>query len=488
MPKIENLDDIRAEITQRWQIPPWQKHFPWWPRPVTVKILFYADGSINYDGGSFLGLKQVLATLTADPYPWVRFELTTVHRTFDPSADHVGLDVGQALALDDFDELWIYSINSAPGLTASELAAAQTFMDDRAGGVLITGDHADLGMAFGNLPRAGKMRQLPAPDAVPGVWNDTLRTGDNASYEFEDQSDDTPQPLSLTWYWGGFVWRRPHQLLCSPLGPIDVFPDHQHEGEALAPPATPASEWPGGVAAEVIARGTIVDPSGEVGRQIGVLSAYNGHGVSVGRIVADSTWHHHFDINLRGLPGVPDRHGFVNPANNEWLSSATKIEHFFVNAGIWLAPPAKQAAMRWAAWWAALWSDHLVQLDPKTTPLHLLGKAAYDALGRYAPQCAVFHWIWDLVAVDAREPVLKLLDRPHVLPPVFDYVAGAVTRDLMLHHGVGPDAAAMPRQAPDGMDDGFEDRAQHSVHAGLETLQRELAGTARTLEDVVSRL
>jgi hypothetical protein len=62
-----------------------------------------------------------------------------------------------------------------------DLAAAQTFMDSRDGGVLITGDHFLLGAALGNLPRAGKMRQLPAPDAILGHWNSTLRAGANSA-------------------------------------------------------------------------------------------------------------------------------------------------------------------------------------------------------------------------------------------------------------------------------------------------------------------
>lgn len=109
-------------------------------------------------------------------------------------------------------------------------------MDDHNGGVLLTGDHADLGMAFANLPRAGKMRMLPAPPAQPPVWNTMLRSGANATFEFDDQSDAVPQPLSLRKYWAGLPWQAPHPVLCSPLGPIDIFPDHQHEGEAWPRP------------------------------------------------------------------------------------------------------------------------------------------------------------------------------------------------------------------------------------------------------------
>lgn len=447
MTALDNLDEIRRDITRRWQIPDWFRVHPWWPRPVTVKILFYADGPIQYDGGPFLGLKQVIATLTADPYPWVNFKITTAHRFSDPSADRENVDLAAALALDDFDELWIYSIQSDPVLTDAELKAAKNFMDDRNGGVLITGDHADLGAAFGNLPRAGKMRLLPAPQAAPPEWNTTLRVGADAVYEFDDQSDQYPQPLELTWYWAGTIWKRPHPLLCSPQGPITIFPDHQHEGEAVAPPVSPVTEWPGGVSAEVIARGTIVDTSGEVGRKVGVLSAYEGHQASVGRIVADSTWHHHFDINLRGLPGDPTRTGFVTPGTDQWLSNATKIEHYFFNVATWLAPPDKQKAMRFAAWWPVLWSAELIQLNATSLHPAVLGKAAFDALGRRAPHCLVFDWIWDVLPVEVRESFRPLLSLPDP-PPLLEYVAGVITRQLK--EAMGADLnQPLPKEPPD---------------------------------------
>lgn len=80
-----------------------------------------------------------------------------MHRGTDPTADYQDRDVAAALRLDDFDELWIYSINAGPPLTPSELKAAKAFMDGHKGGVLITGDHADLGMAFSNLPRVARV-------------------------------------------------------------------------------------------------------------------------------------------------------------------------------------------------------------------------------------------------------------------------------------------------------------------------------------------
>lgn len=468
MLQTAELDSIRAEIINRHGIIDWPRVFPWWPKPAQVKILFYADTVIQYDGGPFLGLKQVLATLTANHYPWVRFDITTVHRSTDPTADHNGLDLAQALALDSFDELWIYSFSDGPQLSASELAAAKTFMDDRDGGVLFAGDHANLGLAFANLPRAGKMRRFPAPPPMAPVWNTTLRSGANATFEFDDQSDSVPQPLSLRKYWAGLPWQAPHPVLCSPLGPIDIFPDHQHEGEALAPVPSPASEWPGGVGAEVIAWGSIVDPSSDtVGRQIGVLSAYEGHDQGVGRILADSTWHHHFDINLRGLPGNPDRTGFVTPGTSDWLVTARKIEYYYVNAAIWLASPAKQAAMRAAAWWPALWSDHLLESIELVEYPALFGRQAYKALGRHASPCITFDWIWSLVPPSVRKQFPKVIDKGDPTP-LIEYVAGLATRQLLEQFGVSRDR--FPTEAP-----------------SLEEISRAFAGVAeRALAALIS--
>ena len=448
MSKIPEVDAIRTEVITRWNIPDWGKRFPWWPRPPHVKVLFYADGGIQYDGGPFFGLKQVIATLTAQHYPWVVFDVTTANRLADPSADHSGLDLSAALALGNFDELWIYSYDAAPQLTSQELASAQAFMDTRKGGVLITGDHASLGAAFGNLPRAGKMRQLPAPPSAAPTWNTTLRSGANSLYEFEDQSDAYPQPLTLRWYWAWLpFWRAPHPVLCSPLGPIDIFPDHQHEGESLAPTPSPSSEWPGGLGADVIAWGTIVDPSSStVGRRVGVLSAYNGHSTNVGRILADSTWHHHFDINLRGL-GTPGRTGFVNPGTPDWLTTAKKIEHYFVNAAIWLAPPDRQAQMRAAAWWPILWGDIIAEAqDVIGLPYHF-GRAAYDALGRYAPQCVRFGWLWELIPPFIQRELPIHIPRPDP-PPLLEYIAAEVTKQMaaefrVSHHKLPPAAPSL---------------------------------------------
>ena len=174
------------------------------------------------------------------------------------------------------------------------------------GGVLVTGDHANLGKVItGQITRAGQMRQYPAPPNSPPGWNTTLEDGPDpgSTFDFDDQSDDRPQTIRYRRFpiWSPVAFKlrsRPHPVLCGPDGPIDKFPDHQHEGEALAPvPAAGDPNWPTKNSHQerpyVIGWGKIKDPNANKhGQEIGVASAYDGHNVDVGRILADSTWHH----------------------------------------------------------------------------------------------------------------------------------------------------------------------------------------------------
>lgn len=143
----------------------------------------------------------------------------------------------------------------------------------------------------------------------------------------------------------------------------------------------------------------------------------------------------------------------MQPGTGIWLPAAKKIEHFFVNAAIWLAPPAQQAEMRAAAWWPILQSDAILESVEVSSPL-ILGRLAYDALGRYAPKCAVFQWIWDLVPIAVQKQFMKLVDEGDP-PPLFEYVVGVATRQLIERFGPtrerftleAPAQSAAPRSA-----------------------------------------
>ena len=399
-------DAVVAGLRSRWGSP--AVHWPWLKPPVPVRILFYSDIFGAYDNGPFDGLQQVLATLSFGHYYWVRFEWGLASRIDDPSADADK----RSKQLDQFDlsayhQIWFFGIGGLPsGLTAGELSALSVFMDRHQGGILVTGDHYDLGASIASgIPRAGKMRLWPAPDASGDDRHSTLREGPSAGYQFEDQSDDVPQPLRLRRYGGR--WRflrkrtRPHPIMCGRDGPITTFPDHMHEGEVVVPSSFPTNEWPQHSGwqprPEIVAWGTVEEPGlTSTGKEFGVVGAYNGHAADVGRTVADSTWHHWFDINLIGDGGmVGGMTGFnASPAGQAALR---QIESYFLNVAIWLAPPKVQRLMRNRLMWGALWRDPLYMLSPKL-PLPTLGDHGLDALGKYAPRCTIHQWVIDLLS------------------------------------------------------------------------------------------
>jgi hypothetical protein len=280
--------------------------------------------------------------------------------------------------------------------------------------------------------------------------------------------------------------------MCGPKGPITVFPDHQHEGEALAPvPAAGDPKWPtkGGHQEQphVIAWGRIKDPAAtKHGQEIGLASAYNGHNVDVGRIVADSTWHHWFDINLTGVAPSPSPYaGFdATPAGQATLK---QIDAYFLNCGVWLAPPDKQAAMRHAAWWSILWTDRIVEL-PLDAPLWRLGEEAINALELRAPRCTVSEWILDLPIFKEKIPrwewpqLFEKFDLIHL--PFEHFVAGGILRQLI--RDVGPSSRErlqFPRKAPP--DDLLFRSINTGIEEGLEALKKQLSQEAGQLSKLV---
>src|SRR5262249_39123640 len=72
-----------------------------------------------------------------------------------------------------------------------------------------------------------------APPASGIFRRDTIQPDPDGDFHFDNQSDDTPQPLALKLYNGS-----PHPILDGIAGPINQFPDHMHEGEVLVPTYT----------------------------------------------------------------------------------------------------------------------------------------------------------------------------------------------------------------------------------------------------------
>jgi len=421
--------EVHADRPEQDVLIPDTDHPLFWffcPRP-TVRILFYTDNS------------SVQLSTVPDFGVGTLRDLITTHNTFHAffSVDLINRhDGGHAQRkitpglLAEYDQVWFFGVEQANQLpfapenelTDPEVDALRDWMGSmgRQGGVLITGDHSNprpfgadpaldplvnLGRALGHrVPRAGKLRLwegLPSSDFTsPPLFDanthDTqVPDGIHNLNDLTLQDDSLPQQLLLTKYslgWGFPFWLRryrPHPLFCGRSGPIEVYPDHMHEGALDFPSSYPASDWPSGLFGqprpEVVARGT--DKRAAAPGVYDLVSAYDGAQASVGRIVADSTWHHYFNVNLRGFPAGP---------------VLNAIADYYVNLAVWLSPPGVRRAMNCWLWWYL--AVHPAVRMVAGNSLALLGQTAFDVLGRRASQCAITEFVWPFaISVEYRE-------------------------------------------------------------------------------------
>jgi hypothetical protein len=362
---------------------------------------------------------------------------------------------------DAFNEVWLFGIESAASqaISQAEVDAIADHMSAR-GGVFATGDHSFLGKALcGAIPRVRNMRYWDdfaggEASMIGSRRNDSNQSGHDPGSQFSDQSDDIPQPLELKLYTSfASLFREaryPHPVMCSRYGRIDVFPDHPHEGEVRLPDSLSAvylgtDEYPmaldgsGRVSPEIVATGRVPAGNNAVinnsptkaatsAHTFGVVSTYDGHLADVGRIVCDSTWHHFVNVNLVGVVegdlfddfpryvmgtlvgGTPGTHaskhdGFASSAAG--LAVLDKIREYYLNIGVWIAPPDRHQCFSTRFWFDILWEGRVVEatLSQVGNPasevslpnLFHIGIHARDVIGRKAGACQSLHWTFPLI-------------------------------------------------------------------------------------------
>ncbi|MFL6863784.1 MAG: hypothetical protein ACJ8DZ_12390, partial [Allosphingosinicella sp.] len=91
-------------------------------------------------------------------------------------------------------------------------------------------------------------------------------------------------------------------------------------------------------------------------RRFPQIAAYDGQQIGIGRVVVDSTWHHWFDLNLKGIADAALRTGN--------RSDLDRILRYYVNVGIYLASPE--------------WRRGMVHGPLKTAQLGYFGRQAID--------------------------------------------------------------------------------------------------------------
>jgi hypothetical protein len=331
----------------------------------TPSVLVITD-TLNYSAADGFGLTQFVNTLKAGQVHGFTPKVTTASLINDANADlknYNFADPTTGLVKSRYDVVFLFGARSegVSPLPAAQVAVITQFMQD-GGGVFATGDHETLGASLcGDIPRVRGMRRWKAASTPPDAHNTTRFStnisGSDETEEFNDQSDINPQRLYLNFRTTAGGVGTPHPLLQakSPRRAIEVFPDHPHEGECLAPnvAALPVSEWPkdavGGTVSPEAAAMSVSHGDGFVSKDalvpklFAAISAYDGHRANVGRVSTDSTWHHFLNINLDGTStGLT---GLQAPAGVD-TDALTRIRQYYVNLATWLMPKKVRRCLR----------------------------------------------------------------------------------------------------------------------------------------------
>jgi hypothetical protein len=226
-----------------------------------------------------------------------------------------------------YDELWLFAVDAGDGLTSADCEGITRFRQ-RGGGILSTRDHQDLGSSLCTLGGIGRAHFFHTRHQDP----------DESRRERDDQETE-----SITWpnYHSGSngdyqrvtAVEPAHELLrnaSSPSGLIEYFPAHPHEGGVGLPQ--------GAQAARVIATGA----SRVTKRPFNLIVAFeheqDRHGNTLGRAVAESSFHHFVDYNWDTNAGCPSF--LMEPPGDEIKREPAHLEDvktYVRNLALWLA-------------------------------------------------------------------------------------------------------------------------------------------------------
>ncbi len=285
-------------------------------QPVNVLLQTTIEPTQNdWHIGRFSMLRDYLASLrAADGSPL--FRVTARDR------DPVGAPDSVLSALDrsDYDELWLFAVDTGNGLDDADRAGILRFRA-RGGGLMITRDHMDLGCSICEMGSIGAAHvfnthnlegPVPAPDDrdTPEILWPNFHSGANSDV----QQVEPELPLHP-------VMRDAE----SETGAVLFLPAHPHEGAVIAPKSEPL--------ARVIATGK----SRTTGQRFNIAVAFE-RSQREGPALAESTFHHFADYNWDARRGSPDfvteKPAFTLPDSRRAMASV----HCYVrNVALWLA-------------------------------------------------------------------------------------------------------------------------------------------------------
>lgn len=278
----------------------------------------------NWHVGRLSLLREHLSSLN-DANGNALYEVTARDRESDAAGNDPVLST---LDTTDFDELWLFAIDTGDGLTEPDCQGITRFRQ-RGGGILATRDHQDMGTSLCTLGGIGRAHffhsKHPEPDPSRHVPDDPYTTSISWP-NYHSGANGDYQPITA---------QSAHELLrnpASPAGVVEFFPAHPHEGAVGVPD--------GEEHAHVIATGQ----SKVTGRPFNLVVAFESssdtHGNKLGRGIAESSFHHFADYNWDPDLGCPS---FVEEPPGDGYKrnpqALADIKTYVSNAASWLARP-----------------------------------------------------------------------------------------------------------------------------------------------------
>ena len=279
-------------------------------------------------------------TIASNPDDWAIERFSLLRSCLSASRDAEGapvfnvtarnlVSVGQpdpvlsTLHESNFDELWLFAVDTGDGLTPEDCAGIGRF-GRRGSGLMVTRDHMDLGSSLC-----------------------TLGCGPGAAHQFHSKNTDPDESRRCIDdpYTSGILWPNyhsgangdfqhvrivgiPHPVLRDPLsqdGLVRYLPTHPHEGSVCAPADDPT--------ARVILEGC----SAVTSRRFNLAVAFEPSATS-GPAIAQSTFHHFCDYNWDIASGAPS---FVSEAPgdgmNQFPEALRSTRQYVHNIAMWLA-------------------------------------------------------------------------------------------------------------------------------------------------------
>jgi hypothetical protein len=440
-----------------------------------IKILIYTDTkdiSLTPDDPtkpatwSVSILRDILESTIS---PFLKFSVEVVNRYEKPPEPR---RIDDAL-LASYDQIWFFGKyqNNFNGPFSEAFGGPDNELDDgevealkkwmTTHGALIAGDHSEsppqhpppphpraskkdflcLGRALGHkVPRAGELRKWVGPPTSEG--KSSFDTTVQVSRKIDPDSDAVPQQYLLELFG---LSRMPHPLL---IGKdqnendtsLDLFPDHVHEGEVIVPQQL-GKDWPPGDVPEkekprpnVIAHGC--DKRRCQSRA--VLAVYDPpEAVKAGRIVADSTWHHYLNINIRGLRDSSDKSAFL------------LLQQYYRHVAFFLAPLEKRLKVtkEMLDWML----DHPGVWEEKGNETTIVGKVALQHLSAVATRYEITEMLQHVMLSKAKTDAEASILQGANFPQMSAGVAPLPARELVVGHIVSCHYREVARSLrPDG--------------------------------------